>query len=253
MNSAPAVTARHVILVASLIQLMAGARLHAQVVVVDEGTFSLLSRGTRTGREDFSIRRTTGGGYVAQGNFLRADARVTMVLNTDSLGSPERFRMETNRTGRLEEEVSGERRGTLWSALALRASGERGIEFRLPRGSFIAEEGTVHHLWFLLRFAGGGATPRLWPRAFRVDSVFVEAAGNDRVTIGLEELDARKFVIRSVDGRGPLREIWTDIDGRLLRVRVAAEEFEAIRDELPRETPRGQAAYDGSYLFPSLP
>jgi hypothetical protein len=247
------VTARHGILLATLILVMPGPLLRAQVVVMDEGTFSLLQRGTRIGREDFSIRRTTGGGYVAQGNFLRADSRATMVLNTDSLGSPERFQLQTSRTGRVEEEVSGERRGTLWSALALRQSGERGVEFRLPPGSFVAEGTTVHHLWFLLRFAGSGVTSRLQTRAFRVDSVLVEAAGNDRVTIGLDELEARKFVIRSVDGRGAVREIWTDADGRLLRVRIAAEEFEAIRDELPPETPRGPAAYDESDPSPSLP
>ena len=31
--------------------------LAGQVVLVDEGTFTLLVRGTRVGREDFSIRR----------------------------------------------------------------------------------------------------------------------------------------------------------------------------------------------------
>ena len=237
MRSAPAVTARRGILVAALILGMPAARLSAQVTVVDEGTFSLLLRGTRTGREDFSIRRTTGGGIVASANLLRGDARSTVALNTDSVGTPEQFRMETVRAGRPEENVTGERRGSLWSGLAMRPAGERGSEFRLPPGVLLADDALVHHLWFVLRFAEGRSGARLLPRGFALDSLVVEAAGPDRVTIGLEELEARKFIVRSADGRGAVREVWTDAEGRLLRLRIPAEEFEAIRDEPPPETP----------------
>ena len=238
--------------VATVILTMPAATLGAQVTVVDEGTFSLLSRGTRTGREDFSIRRTTGGGIVAQGNLLRGDSRTTVALSTDSLGGPERFRLETLRSGRREEEISGERRGSTWSGLALRLAGERGSEFRIPAGALVADESAVHHLWFLLHFATGKRTPRLHPRGLSLDTMLVEAAGTDRVTIGLEELDARKFIVRSADGRGAIREVWTDAEGRLLRLRIVSEEFEAVRDELPPETPGAAPAYDGTDLFPFL-
>jgi hypothetical protein len=246
------VAARHGFVVAAIILVMPAAPLGAQVTVVDEGTFSLLTRGTRTGREDFSIRRTTGGGIVAQGNLLRGDSRATIALATDSSGAPERFRMETLRSGRREEEISGERRGNIWSGLALRLAGERGSEFRIPTGALVADEDAVHHLWFLLHFAPGRSAARLKPRGLSVDTVVVEAAGNDRVTIGLEELDARKFIVRSADGRGAIREVWTDAEGRLLRLRIPSEEFEAVRDEPPPETPGAAPAYDGTDLFSFL-
>ncbi len=210
---------------------------HAQVTVVDEGTFSLVVGGTRIGREDFSIRRTTGGGIVAQGNILRGDLRTTVALNADSAGAPDRFRVEAVRGGQVQVEVSGERRGLLWSGLATFPAGERGSEFRLPAQVLVADAEVVHHLWFVARFGAATALPRLDPRTLRVDTLVIEAAGADRVMIGLEELDARKFVVRDPAGRRPEREVWTDGFGRLLRVRVAAEQFEALRDELPDETP----------------
>lgn len=229
--------ARPRILIAAAILAMAAPALGAQVTVVDEGTFSLLVRGTRIGREDFSIRRTTGGGVVAQGNLLRGDARATVALNVDSTGTPDRFRMQTLRGGRPDEEVSGERRGSLWSGLAQRPAGERGSEFRLPPDARLADDGVIHHLWFLLEGAPTGSRPRLQPRRLAIDSVVVEAAGADRVTIGLEELDARKWIVRGAGPAASVREVWTDDRGRLLRVRIAAEEFEAVRDEPPAETP----------------
>jgi hypothetical protein len=246
------VAARHGLIGAALILAMPAVPLDAQVTVVDEGTFSLFTRGTRSGREDFSIRRTTGGGIVAQGNLLRGDVRATIALSTDSLGGPERFRMETLRSGRREEEVSGERRGSTWSGLALRLAGERGSEFRIPPGALAADESAVHHLWFLLHFASGRSAARLHPRVLLFDTVLVEAGGTERVTIGLDEIDARKFILRSADGRSALREIWTDTEGRLLRLRIPSEEFEAVRDELPPETPGPAPAYDGTDHFPFL-
>jgi hypothetical protein len=230
-------SARSGILIAAVILAMPVASLDAQVTVVDEGTFSLLVRGTRIGREDFSIRRTTGGGLVAQGNLLRGDARSTVALNADSAGTPDRFRMETLLLGRAEEEVSGERRGALWSGLALLPTGERGSEFRLPPGTLLADDQVVHHLWFAVNLAAGETRPRLQARRLVIDSILVESAGEDRVTIGLDELDARKWVVRGPGGGGVLREVWTDPQGRLLRVRIPSEEFEAVRDEPPTETP----------------
>lgn len=249
MQRPAATTTRSALLLAALALPVSAARAGAQVTVVDEGTFSILAGGARVGREDFSIRRTTGGGLVAQGNLLRGDLRATITLNADSAGGPERYRLETVRAGRAEDEVTGERRGTLWSGLAIRASGERGSEFRLPPGAVVADDGAVHHLWFLLRGAPGTG-PRLDPRSLRIDTLVVEPAGDERVTIGLEELDARKWVIRAAGGES-VREVWTDARGRLLRLRIPAEGLEAIRDEPPPETIGGSTAYDQPHL-PSI-
>jgi hypothetical protein len=223
----------------------------AQVTVVDEGTFSILIAGARAGREDFSIRRTTEGSFVAQGNVLRGDVRATVVLSTDSVGNPDRFRFDSNRGGRGEEHVTGERRGALWSGLAVTSAGETGREFRLPPASQVADDGALHHLWFLMRFIGEGGTPLLDPRAMSLRQVVVEAAGADSVTIGLDKLEARKWIVRGVNGAAMLSEVWTDTQGRLLRVRIQAEDLDATRDEPPPETPVSPPAYDLSNL-PSI-
>lgn len=209
----------------------------AQVTIVDEGTFSITVAGVRVGREDFSIRRTALGTLVAQGNVLRGDIRATVVLNTDSVGAPERFRYNSNRSGRDEEQVSGERRVTVWSGLVTRPGGQSGREFRLPDGVRGADDGVLHHLWFVLRFRGSGATTLLQPRTMAIHSIVIEDAGTDRVTIGLDELDAHKWNVRFPDGDVPFREVWIDAQGRLLRVRIPAEELDATRDEPPPETP----------------
>lgn len=229
----------------SFLVLLAPIGAEAQAVVVDEGTFSLFIGGVRVGREDFSIRPASGTGniaYVAQGIVLHGEDRVSVRLNTDSLGSPLRFTLEATRDGRLVESISGEARQDLWSGRAIRPDGESAREFRLPPRSLAAEAMVIHHLWFLLRFGEGRSPSVLHPRSLTVERVSIEDAGPDRVSLGLREFVTRKWVIRPVHGTA-IREAWTDLEGRLLRVRVPAEDLEAVRDEAPPETPAMRTTY----------
>jgi hypothetical protein len=222
-------------------------RVDAQVVVIDEGTFSLLVRGARVGREDFSIRRSppsAEAAYVAQANISSGDGRVGVAMNTDSLGTPLRFKHETLVAGAVQTSVSGEWRGGLWSGRSVQPLGESAREFRLPTPSIAAEPGVIHHLWFLIRFAPRGRTiTQLLPRTLAVRSIRVDAAGTEPFAIGLSEFQARRWIVRSVPAGTVLNEVWTDSLGRLLRVRIPAEELEAVRDEAPGETLRGLQAY----------
>jgi len=237
-----------------LFVLLLGAgttKVHAQPRLVDEGTFSLFLAGVRVGREDFSIRPAPGGAagaFVAQGNVLLGERRLTVRLHTDSSGSPLRFTLEEARDGALVETVSGEARRDLWSGRANRRDGESAREFRMRRGTLAAEANVVHHLWFLLRFGEGRAHNVLDPRSFAMETVSVEDAGPDRVSLGLREFVSRKWIIRPANGRG-IREAWTDLDGRLLRVRIPDGELEAIRDEPPPETPGVRMTYDSMEPF----
>ena len=80
----------------------------AQVVVVDEGILTITVAGERVGREDFSIRRNVAdGGFIAQGNVLRAESRSVVALTTDSTGLPFRFQVERFVAGRRAENTSG--------------------------------------------------------------------------------------------------------------------------------------------------
>lgn len=233
-------------LVASLLLTPPGAG--GQAAVVDEGTFSLFRDGVRVGREDFSIRSAQGSGngaYVAQANVLLGESRLTVRLNTDSLGSPLRFTLDAMREGRSLESMSGEARRDLWSGRAIRHDGETAREFRMPHGSLAAEATVIHHLWFLLRFGEGRSPTVLHPRSLTMETVSIEDAGPERVSLGLREFVSRKWVIRPLSGVG-IREAWTDLDGRLLRVRFPDEHLEAVRDEPPPETPATRPAYHSS-------
>lgn len=210
----------------------------AQVVVIDEGTFTLAVAGVRVGREDFSIRRSTAedAGYFAQGTVLRGENRIVVALGTDSIGTPLRFQFERFVTGRSVENVSGEFRRGLWSGRAVNPLGESGREFRLPDPIVAADDGVVHETWYLLRFGPRPGTRLLLPRALTVRGLVLEDAGADSVRIGLDVVSVRKWVLRATPGGSVLREAWADPKGRLLRVRFPAEDLEALRDELPPET-----------------
>jgi hypothetical protein len=222
----------------------------AQVVVVDEGILTITVAGERVGREDFSIRRNVAdGGFIAQGNVLRAESRSVVALTTDSTGLPFRFQVERFVAGRRAENTSGEYRRGLWSGRTVVTTGESGREFRLPETVLAADDGVIHHAWFLLRFIRGGAVPVLRPRELKVRPMVVEQVGADSVAFGLDWYDAVRWIVRDGIGGSVLREVWADAQGRLLRVRIPAEDLDATRDEpppeLPRETPPPAGAYEG--------
>lgn len=233
--------------------------LAAQVVLVDEGTFTLLLKGTRVGREDFSIRRSPASAqaaYVAQANVLIGESRVSVATSTDSLGLPLRFQHETLAAGQSAATVTGEWRGGLWSGRAVNPLGESAREFRLAPGTIPVEPGVMHHLWFLLRFAPvGRRTTLLLPRTLQSRTVRVEAAGTEAFAIGLAEIQARRFTVRLDADNTVLYEAWIDPAGRLLRVRAPGESMEAIRDEAPPpsggpETLSGDRTYAEQSLAP---
>lgn len=243
---------RHLFRALGALALAAGAA-RAQVAVLDQGIFSLTVGGQRVGREDFSIRRTLSDGSVtAQGNVLRGDTRSTVALTTDSLGTPLRFQVELVELGRPLLAVSGEfRRGGLWSGRAVRPGSESGREFRLPDPVTVADDGVVHHAWFVLTFGREGTTPRLDPRALTVRSVVVERIGSDTVRLGMDRLDAVRWAIREAPGGTVVREVWVDPGGRLLKVLVPAEDLVATRDDPPPETPPSGPAYGASEPNPN--
>lgn len=92
----------------------------------------------------------------------------------------------------------------------------------------------MHHLWFLLRFVPvGRRTTLLLPRTLQSRTVRVEAAGSEAFAIGLSEIQARRFTVRTDADNTVLYEAWVDPSGRLLRVRIPGESLEAVRDEAP--------------------
>lgn len=220
--------------------LLVAAPLRAQVVVVDEGTFSLFVGGTRIGREDFSIRadRGVGGGvWVAQANVLVGEQRRTLVLNADSLGFPVRMQLETREANTVVGSFAGDRERGIWSGRRVAGGRETAREFRLAPDTFAAEADVVHHLWFVVRFGEGRVVTLLSPSGPTAQQVVLEEQAPTRVALGLREIVARHWVLRPSVGGTPIWEVWTDAAGRLLRALQPGTAFEALRDDPPPETP----------------
>ncbi len=194
--------------------------------------------GERIGREDFSLRAGRGaeGGYVAQANLLNGEQRRSVVLTVDSLGAPLRFQLDTREGGKVVASVAGQRDRQIWSGRTVRAGVESAREFRLPRDTFIAESGVIHHLWLVLRLGEGRPVTLLVPSGPTELRVSVEELAPDRVTLGLRELVARRWVLRLQEDGTILWELWTDSAGRLLRAVHRTSALEALRDDPPAET-----------------
>lgn len=215
--------------------MLAPAPSGAQVVVLDEGTFSLMRSGERVGREDFSIRgsREQGSGFVAQGNLLSGERRRSVVLTADSAGTPLRFQQDTRQADAVVETVLGDQQRGVWSSRILGRDRESAREFRLPLDTFVAETGVLHHLWFVLRFGEGRALTLLRPSGPAQTGISVEEQAPDRVQIGTQEIIARRWVLRRTEDAQVLWDVWTDAEGRLLRAIDRTTGLEALRDDPP--------------------
>lgn len=219
---------------------LAAAPLAAQVVVLDDGTFTHSVAGARTGREDFSVRSVRGGGstvYVAQANVLAGERRRSIVLNADSSGGPTRFQLDVREATRLVSTVVGERDRSTWLGRVTTGSRESGRESRLAPRTLVAEPAVVHHLWFVLRFGQDGPVVLLTPSAQAQDTVTLVGLEADSVQLGARQLPARRWELRDASDGSLLWEFWADAAGRLLRARHPASGLEALRDDPPGETP----------------
>ncbi len=212
----------------------------AQNTVVDDGCFTLSRNGERVGREDFSIRHvpTTAGAYetLTRGVVVIATHRLTVDLSADSIGRPVRYQSKTADDGHTVDAYRAEVVGRRYSARIVRGSGESARELLLPPGALIVEDGLLHPLQFVVA-RGPGNVPAVVPSRNALVTLSVEAAGPDRVSIALQAIEARKFIVRE-DVSGLVREVWVDGSGRVLKVAVPSEKLVALRDDAPRSTPR---------------
>jgi len=206
----------------------------AQVISLDEGSFTLMRAGERVGREDFWIRSAPASGgqvLVAQGTLALGSRRVKPGLNADTSGSILRFQSEVRVDGRVVESYSGQTTRDHYAARTQRANGESAREFRLPPGTVAADDGVIHELWFVVRRGPGTTVPVLVPGRNVVEMVRVELVGDERIAFDVREMDARHIKL-TTDGTGVLRDVWLDDKGRILKVAIPHEKLVALRDDL---------------------
>lgn len=227
------------------LSLLAGILLTAQpargqATVVDDGSFTISRAGERVGREDFSVRHvpTTAGAFetLTRGVVVIGAHRLTVDLSADSAGLPSRFQSKTSDEGRAGDSYRAEVSGRRYSSRAVRGTSESARELLLPAGALIVEDGVLHPLQFVVA-RGQAQVAAVVPSRGVIVTLLVQPAGDDHVSIALQSIEARKFVVR--EGRGGLvREVWVDTAGRLLKVAVPSEQLIAIRDDAPRASAR---------------
>jgi hypothetical protein len=209
----------------------------AQVMSIDEGSFTLIRDGERVGREDFSIRSTLaapgGRTIVAQATIVLGSRRLLPGLNADTAGFPLRVQSEVRDDRVRVESYSGQTARDHYSSRAQRPSGESAREFRLPVGTVAADDEVMHQLWFIARRGAGAVVPVLVPQRNLVELVRVSTVANERLTIDDRDLEARHLRLR-VDGSPVVRDVWVDSSGRVLKVEIPARKWVAVRDEAPR-------------------
>lgn len=221
-----------VALAATLAATFVGGTAEAQVVVLDEGSFTLYKDGERIGREDFSIRTAPGADgrvLVAQATVATGDRRVAPGINADTAGVPTRYQREVRIAGAVVESYRGQATRGRYSSSLMHPDGESAREFRLPAGTVAADDDIVHQLWFIARRGAGATVPVLVPRRNVVELVRIESAGPERLSIDLRQYEATRLVLHT-SASGGVREVWIGADGRILKAAIPALGLVALRD-----------------------
>lgn len=208
----------------------------AQVVVVDEGSFTITVNGERSGREEFRIRSTPGprgSTIIAQATVSYNDRRRVMpALSVDSAGAPLGYDVEVKNGPETEEKLNGTiSRGRI-SVRIRNPRGESAKEYVVANGAFILDDDVFHQYYFLARSKRSGSVPVVIPRRNVQVTFRVSPSGSEQVQIGSQTLAADKLVL--TEPGGETREVWVDAAGRVLKVVIRARGLIAVRDDPPR-------------------
>jgi hypothetical protein len=205
------------------------------VRMVDEGSFLVSINGQRAGREDFTIRATPRGAsteYAARATIVYGDRRLSPVLMADSTGRPVTYEVSVQVTGSTNEHWKGSIVRGRVSATMDTPRGPAAREYIVADDAVIIDDDVFHQYYFLARQRPSGAVSVIVPRRNTQVRLQVTNAGADRVTIGTQELDATRLVLREPSGEQ--REVWVDSQSRVLRVAIPARGVLAVRADPPR-------------------
>lgn len=222
----------------STLLLAAAAPLGAQGTVVDQGAFQVLVGGQPAGREEFTIRQT-GSGTATE---IIATGRVEATLAGGTLELTPRLRArgldaapvsyQVDVGGDSPSRVLGQVGSGRFSARTVSAAGEQLREYVASDRALILDDGVAHHYYFLAQRQRSGTVPVIVPRENRQAMATVASRGEERATIAGTAVTLYHLVVQ-VPGSGE-RHVWVDSLGRVIRVRVPATGYEAVRTEVPR-------------------
>lgn len=220
---------------AAALSLGAPAAAAAQVVTVDEGSFTITAGGQAAGREDFRIRRTPAAGgaeYVASATVSLGSKRLAPDLRADAKGAPIAYRLEVRTGGDTQERLTGQVGRGRFSAQLKTARGESTREYVVSDGALVLDDDVYHQYYFVALAGRSGSVPVVIPRRNVQVTMRVRREGTEAIEVGGRDIDATHLVIGEPGGGD--RHLWVDGQGRVLKVAVPGRGIIVQRDEPPR-------------------
>lgn len=208
---------------------------------IDVGSFTMFVNEQRVGREQFSIQRATtadGAVFELRSESAVGDRRTAVRLETDTLGTPLRYSVE-ERTGAIVTlRLGGQRVRGRFTTLSRSTTGESAREYLLRSGTLVLEDDGVLLYAMVVRHsalavADSAMLSVITPVANRQDAMHVTRVSRaDTVVIAGSKRPAQQWRVASA--ANDARFVWTDANGRLLRLHIPARGFDAVRDDIPR-------------------
>lgn len=210
----------------------------AQSVAMDEGSFTITMGGRGAGTETFAIRRI---GMGAEARVI-AQGQVQVTLPSGSLSmEPILEASEALSLAGYQNKVTGAREEVFtlagtndrrFQGRTVSQQGEQVQEYRAASGTILLEDMVAHHYFMLgARLDGeSGTVPVIVPGQGRQLQLQYTVTGNETLQLGGSAVEARKV---RVDVGGQARDIWFDVQGRVLRVEDPSSGYRAERTARP--------------------
>ena len=212
----------------------------AQVLVVDEGSFTITRNGARTGRETFSIRRTgtaAGDAYVANGTVDLDGRRLVPALQTDADLGPMKYQLEIRKGDDVLERLKGISGRGRFSTQVRTAKGESTREFIASDNAVLLDDDVFSQYYFIAQRAlklgaAGGAIPVVVPQRAAQEVLHAAWSPDETIVIAGRPVKGRHLVL--TEPGGAVQNVWMDSAGRVLKVSIDARGLVIQRDDLPR-------------------
>jgi hypothetical protein len=236
----PTARSAHLLLAASIVAAPAAHAAQQPTDLLDVGSFTLFVDDQRAGREQFSMRQSRGADgitYELRSESATGDRRSAVRLEADSAGTPLRYSVEERIGATVSLRLGGQRVRGRFTTLSRSVTGEAAREYLLLPGTMLLERDGVLQYALLVRGALGVGDSTsiavLTPTSNQSGRARLTLQSmTDTVVVAGSRRAARRWSLTSHDEEERL--IWADESGRLLRVRIPARRFEAVRDDVPR-------------------
>lgn len=189
-----------------------------------------------------SIQRAPGADGVAlevRSESAVGDRRVALRIEADAQGAPVRYALDERRGTTIALRIAGQRQRGRFATQTRTDSSEAAREFLTVPGAVILDDEGIAQYALLLqgpRPTAAGASraiPIVAPRGDRQGSAQLTLE-SQRDSVAIDGIGRPAWRWRLVTDREERQWLWSDADGRLLRLSVPARQLDARRDEFPR-------------------